>query len=189
MKNLKFIILSLIFSLYILCATFYISSVFAHVLKSDGSVGVVMHIDPEDDPIVGQPASFFLEFKEKNETFKADNCNCKLSIYKDGKEIFSQPLSLDSSNSGVYQSAVYFTFPEKNVYTIKIAGLPKSEGNFQPFNLSYDLRVSREPDSQPAKTESESSRWIKNHIPHLIGSFLIAGFFIYAMIKQSKGKK
>ncbi len=28
---------------------------FAHILSTDGRIGAVMHIDPDDNPIAGQP--------------------------------------------------------------------------------------------------------------------------------------
>jgi hypothetical protein len=41
----------------------------AHVLLSNNTVGGVLHIDPEDDPIAGQPAKFYIELKDKQNQF------------------------------------------------------------------------------------------------------------------------
>ncbi len=38
----------------------------AHILASDQVIGAVLHIDPNDNPIVNKVSGFFLEFKDKN---------------------------------------------------------------------------------------------------------------------------
>src|SRR5438045_57931 len=80
----------------------------AHVLKTDGNIGAVLHIDPDDDPIAGSQASFFFEFKDIQGKFQSQNCDCTFSIAEDGKEIFSQPLFQNNSNPSLTSASVFF---------------------------------------------------------------------------------
>ena len=71
-----------IFLLFLICTV----NVQAHILKTDGSIGAVLHIDPDDDPIARQSSYFFFEFKDKQNIFKLENCDCKITIFEQGKQ-------------------------------------------------------------------------------------------------------
>ncbi|HEV8601622.1 MAG TPA: hypothetical protein VGQ87_03445 [Patescibacteria group bacterium] len=116
----------------------------AHVLKSDGSIGVLLHVTPDDDPIVGEPAMFFFEVKDKQNKFSPQNCDCALTILKQDKQIFSTSLYSSSSGNDISSPMFSFTFPEKSVYSIVVTGKPKIADEFQAFSVKYDLRVSRD---------------------------------------------
>ncbi len=106
----------------------------AHVLQSSGSIGAVLHIDPADDPAAGEPANFFFDFKDKNDKFKIENCQCIFTISKAGTIIYTEPM---------VSTSVMYTFPEKNIYKVKVNGVASDE-SFQEFNLEYDIRISKE---------------------------------------------
>ncbi len=110
------------------------SPVLAHVLETDGSIGAVMHIDPDDDPIVATPSYFFFEFKDTKGRFDLKNCNCKVSILKDKNQIYSSSLS---------NPTFTYVFPERNVYQIKVEG-KAINNSFQDFKLIYTVRVERQ---------------------------------------------
>lgn len=116
---------------------------FAHVLETDNSVGAVIHIDPEDDPIVGQPSNIYFEFKDKENKFRTDNCDCKVEIQKNGNLVFTSELFGDSNNPTVLSSAISYIFPETGKFQINVIGKPKNEENFTPFSLRYDIDVTR----------------------------------------------
>jgi hypothetical protein len=135
-KVLRFTIL--LVTCYLLLITFA-QSANAHVLKSDGSIGAVMHIDPADDPIAGEISTFFFEWKDTKRRFRPENCDCTFLVFEDGKQIYSQTLeSQDNTLSGT------FTFPRKNIYKIQIAGTPTASNAFDAFTLTYDIRVEKE---------------------------------------------
>ena len=177
-----------------ICILFIISSqqAQAHVLKSDGSVGAVIHVSPEDDPIAREPTDFFFEFKDKSGKFKPEDCDCNGIILQNGKQIYSAPLFQNSTNPSLENASFSFTFPEKDVYKVQASGKPTTPGAFEPFTLTWDIRVSRESETQSgadtAKTTSTEQGglidWTSRHIPHLIGAFLILIFFIYYVVKQ-----
>ncbi len=157
----------------------------AHVLQKDGSIGAVLHIDPEDDPIVGQPANFFFEFKDTQNKFKPANCNCIVSIIEDGKEIYSQPLFQDNSDPSLSNASFSFTFPQKNIYQVKVVGAPEKPGQFQPFKLFYDLRISREERSSNDSTQANNN-WLNDHTVHLALGLLAVAVTGFVLINRKK---
>jgi hypothetical protein len=157
----------------------------AHFVKSDGTVGTLLHIDPEDDPVAGSPSNIIFEFKDTDNQFDLDNCDCKLLISKNGQELTSLPLT-PVSESEKLSSLTPFTFPEKNIYNVKITGSPKGNAQFSNFEINYDVRVARE--TEPGNSTTEKSPWLSEHLVHLIGGAIIVIFFIAALIIQNKRK-
>ncbi len=113
----------------------------AHVLETDGPIGAVLHIDPDDDPIVGQDAHFYFDFKAKGTSFNLNNCSCNFEILENNNQINSQ--SLTSSGQDTTSAHVTFNFPKKGIYQLLVTGT-STNSSFPDFKLSYDLRVSRE---------------------------------------------
>lgn len=138
---------------------------YAHVLEKDGTIGAVVHITPDDDPIVGEQSSFFFEFKDTTDKFKPQDCDCVVTILKNGQEIYRQSLFQDNSNPTLSNASFTYIFSEKNIYTVLIQGKPNTQNAFQPFTLSYDLRISRE-----KQTREPTTPWLaKNLFPIVIG--------------------
>src|SRR5882672_6466726 len=72
---------NLIIALFIILVLFFVATpVEAHFLASDRNIGAVLHVDPNDQPIAGSQTSFFFEFKDKQNKFKAENCDCTFAI-------------------------------------------------------------------------------------------------------------
>lgn len=162
------------------------SLVSAHVLQSNGTVGAVLHIDPEDDPIIGQPSGFYFEFKDTQNKFQLSECVCTFSVKQNGKQVFTEQLGSRDENQ--LQAQVTYTFPKKNVYTITVTGQPRTEGAFTSFTLAYNLRV----DKEMTATTGERS-WVRRHLPHIIGAGIIIVFLLLygmqALLQQRKGVK
>ena len=127
------------------------SAAFAHVLITDKAIGAVIHIDPEDDPIVGEQASFFFEFKDKAGKFDGTGCDCQAVISKNGEELYRSSIYSNTDTPSLENSSLFFTFPERGVYSIEVTGKPQVAGAFQPFTLKDEIRVERMPGTQPQK--------------------------------------
>ncbi len=169
-------------SIFILFATVP-QTVFAHVLKSDGDIGAIIHIDPEDSPVVGEPATFFFEFKDKSGKLNLAQCDCIVTIANRGTQVLSQPLS--TSSSSLNSPAFQYTFPAKSLYTVVVKGSPKAGASFQSFALSYDIRVDRGGDAGSVTEKKQS------HITHYIifGGGFLALLILYLVERRKKEKK
>ena len=170
--------------------TFSPSFIFAHVLKTSGSVGAVVHVSPEDDPIAGEPTDFFFEFKDKEGKFTPENCDCKVLILKSGQEVYSSPLFQNNTDPSLTNASFSYTFPEKDIYKVKISGNPLTPDVFEAFNLEYDIRVARESENlqtgSQIKDEPQKENWLSTFSVPLIGGAFIVGLLIFALIKRQK---
>jgi len=181
-KHFVFLFVTLLFTFCFLTLPPLVS---AHVLESSGSIGAVLHIDPEDDPIVGQQASFFFEFKDKQNKFNPANCTCTFSFLENGKKIFSQPLFQSNTDSSLTTASVFYTFTQKDVYQVKVSGRPLMEKKaFEPFTLTYAIRVSREINNS-ANTSVSSTNWL-NRNGLLIGITVIAIIIVITIILRKR---
>lgn len=165
---------------------FCVTKVSAHVLKIDGNIGATLHIDPDDDPIAGEQSGFFFEFKDKQNAFTPVGCDCTFSISESGKEIYSQPLFQNNSQPSLDNASVFFTFPQRDVYQVKVTGKPLVQNAFQPFVLTYDVRVAREATPTPPPTTSQNT----SSIPYgmIFGGVVTVIAVSAIFIARKKGK-
>lgn len=112
-------------------------TVSAHVLKVDGTIGAVLHINPDDNPQVGEGTNYVLSFTDSSGAFSLPACDCTVSFIADGKTLATKPLVVSSNTV----SRNHYTFTSPAVYTIQVTGMPKTAGTFQPFTLDYQVRV------------------------------------------------
>jgi hypothetical protein len=127
-------------------AVLFTSSASAHVLKVDGTIGAVLHVEPDDDPVAGTPSKLELEFDDTTGTFKMSNCICKIEIRQSGKNVASK----DMVAGGETEGHLSYTFQKAGEYSVLATGTPKQPGDFQKFSLRYDVHAtSREKSAQP----------------------------------------
>ena len=158
----------------------------AHFLATDGSIGAILHVDPNDSPVAGSQASFFFDFKDKQNKFKPENCNCTFEIDANGKTIFYQNLFQNNSNPSLSNASVFYTFPTINVYEIKVIGTPVTPHAFQPFTLVWYFRV----DQQANQNNNSFANFFSVHIVHIIPiAIIVLGFAFYIYVNASKTKK
>lgn len=156
----------------------------AHVLITDHNMGALIHIDPDDDPIANAPSSIFIDFEDKAHTFQLQHCTCTATIVRDGKTVYSQPLVADSTDETSNSTYFSFTFPQKAIYTLKITGQPL-DASFQPFKITYDIRVAREAKGQPAQTQNS----LMTYLPEIVIAAAIFLFLLYVLIKTLRRKE
>ncbi len=130
-----------LFLFFLLGSLFYLpSAAQAHFIETDGSVLIMLHANPDDDPIIGQDAKLTFYITDSQKKFKLAQCDCRLTISLNNTVIFST--STVSNNLG--GSPVFsYTFPQKGIYTIKFTAAPLVSGGFQNFKFNYDMRVDR----------------------------------------------
>ena len=153
----------------------------AHVLQTDGTIGTVLHIDPNDDPIAQQQASLFFEFKDTTNNFTAKNCDCNVAIVEAGKTIYAQPLSITSDTA-----SLFYTFPNPDVYQVVITGTPLTKNAFQTFKLTYNVRAEQPTESA---TNNQSPNFLTRYLGYFIGGAIIVLLLIIMSIRNYKDHK
>lgn len=133
------------------------ASVAAHFLITNGNIGMILHVDPNDDPAVNGNTTIYLDFKDKTSRFSLEKCTCNFVLSKDGQQVY-QTL-LEQPQSPVSYS-LHYVFPAKGVYQLAVKGKPTTAGAFDDFLLQYDVRVARVEGSTTAASDSKVAPWI-----------------------------
>lgn len=133
----KYIALLIVFCA---CLVSFKGSAEAHLLATSGDVGAVLHIDPEDNPVAGEPTHFFFSMKDTSSRFSVNGCSCSFVVKANGKELVRDRLGA-SSVLNTQEIGTSYTFPARNVYQVILEGQPLATDGFQPFTLTFDVRV------------------------------------------------
>jgi hypothetical protein len=117
------------------------STAYAHTFARDGSIGAVLHTDPNDDPSAGSPATLYLDIQDTAHNFSSGQCDCQLAVTLGSRQLASLPVTSYGTS---------YTFPGQGVYVLTLSGSPLGGGTFQPFLLHFNLRV------EPARAAAAS---------------------------------
>lgn len=107
-------------------------SAFAHVLIMDttGSVGAILHIIPDDDPIAGEESDIYFD----RQGAESDDATVELSVANNGGELSEVNLTTTGSlSTGAY------TFPAQGVYKLTFT-VKSGEGS---YTFEQSQRVAR----------------------------------------------
>jgi hypothetical protein len=152
-KNMRHTKKTIVTFILFVCLFFLPHKAFAHFLAVDSSVSAYLHIDPDDDPIAGQPTKlYFLTITDSNKKMDLKNCDCQVTIKQDDKTLFSAPLVKSTNKNSLDAGSVGYTFPEQGVYTIQFTGKPMNGTKLHSFDLSWDFRVNHGTTQQQRQT-------------------------------------
>jgi hypothetical protein len=181
----------------------------AHKTQISGSVGATQHIEPNDNPRAGEPSvAWYALTRQGGETIPLEACNCNLAVYNQpytpgDVPILEPPLKPISAEGYQNIPGTEITFPEVGAYDVILRGEPTTAGDFQPFELEFEVTVAvgtaEKPDSeaiaqspiakpsspteatQPSATDSQprqaNSLWIGAIV---VAVLLIGGFWALA---------
>ena len=135
------------------------------MMKVDGNAGVVIHVDPNDDPVAGEPARVFLEIKHKSPQFNAAACDCRLRISRDGTTVVEQAVRPGDFHSSVAS----LVFPAGGIYRVAVSGKPSAGAGFDPFEVAFDVRVENAAGAAPPQES-----WASRHWPGVLAALLAA---------------
>lgn len=162
------------------------SPVSAHFLVTDKNIGAVLHVDPGDEPVVGQLTSFFFEFKDKDNKFDPKNCECIFTITDSGKTVYTQPLYQNTSSPSLSNGVALYTFSKEGAYEIKVTGKRTAQNEFSSFSLEWNLRVVKGSDGASSAINSNSS-FFSTHTVHLI--IIGIGVVVFFVLIKNNSKK
>ena len=124
----------ILFSLLLLlcCTVLLPQKALAHVLISDDtkSIGAVLHVVPDDDPIAGQQSNLYFDIQ----TQKINKDTAKLTITDTAaSEAANVPIKVDSNSV-----TADYTFPVQGVYRLSL-----TVSSDKTYTFNYSQRVSR----------------------------------------------
>lgn len=148
----------------------------AHEVETSQDVGGTFHIEPNDAPSAGKPElAWFALTRKGGKVIPLEQCNCKLAVYSEPHKEDSLPLlepPLKAISKERYQGipSAEIVFPKAGAYELEISGTPKAGADFQPFELSFDVKVApgvaaQEPKinvqtTQDNQSEQTENRWL-----------------------------
>jgi hypothetical protein len=170
-----------IIPLTLVLTIFSASLVLAHEVETDHNLSALMHIEPNDHPVVGQEAKFFFTFKGDHEKFDQADCSCTFAIFKAGKNVWSGPAYVDHQDQSLLVDgpAFRFVFPEAGQYKVDLIGQPKSGANFTSFTLSYEVEVSEDQKTENHHGDANHKGLWSQHGFHIV---IFGGVFIFLVI-------
>lgn len=127
--------------LILACWALAVPAVWAHTVVTDGTIGMTMHIDPDDAPVAGVPSRFDLWFRDLSGRLDAGQCDGSFSVSRAGS-LVGEPQVLFPPGTKTAAVGHSLTFPAPGVYTVTIEGTPRGTARFSPFRLVFDVRVS-----------------------------------------------
>ena len=137
-------------TLGILAALCFALPASAHVWRTNGNITVLLHVNPIDAPIAGQPAELLFGVTDATNHFTASSCQCVVTVSENGKILLDKPLIPWTGGPSLFTYQMPFTFPDPAVYHVVVTGNPEASGTFQSFQVSYDERVNKNPDDPSA---------------------------------------
>lgn len=154
----------------------------AHILKTDATIGAVVHLDPDDDPIAGVPTAIYFEITSTAGAFSLDDCDCFVVISSDEFELSRQVLV--SAGNAIFSPASPYTFPALGNYEIKLIGSSRSD-SFKDFMIETQTNVRRIVSAPVANVELSSTPINTNF--QLVAIALL-GFTIVAIAYRFKSR-
>lgn len=144
----------------------------AHTIKTDKSVGVIIHIEPHDKPRAREQSTLYVEFSKKDGHFDLSDCSCTATITKDNQTIQTTTMTQSESNT---ISKTPVVFPEAGLYVITISGIGPE---MHEFEFVFDTKI------LPAEPLSTKSGQKKDYYPYIaLAGLLITGYGIYVAKK------
>ncbi|PSB30908.1 hypothetical protein [Chlorogloea sp. CCALA 695] len=123
------------------------SSATAHNVQISGDVAGVWHVEPNHNPKAGEPAKAWVALTRKGgQILSLEQANCQMSVYsqprKEGDLPVLQP-AIQAINAEKYQSvpSADIIFPGPKRYQLELSCTPKTQAEFQSFQLKYDVIV------------------------------------------------
>ncbi len=157
----------------------------AHEIKTTGTLEILLHRDPEDDPIAREPAQLYFSVTDKAEKFTFPDCECQVTIKLGGEVLVDRLLTPEDEapDWGVNVSRVDYTFPRRGLYVVTLQGSSKAD-YYPDFRLDYDVRVDRESATAPVQQAAdEADNSLRNY--YIIGgAVIISGIIVYELFSK-----
>lgn len=123
----------------------------AHLFQKDGDVKVVIHVDPDHQPVAGERSAIFFYLQGQSGAFDPASYKGTITIELDGRRL-SRFDVLGAESKGVAAVPDY-VFEEAGTYRVVLKAQPTRRG-IPPFTFSFD-----QPVSGAGEAASGNNRW------------------------------
>lgn len=143
---------------------FAFKSLIAHQTQINGAVGGTHHIEPDDLPRAGEPATAWFALVQANgDAIPLGDCDCAVALYGSpyragDPAIASPPLKAISVEGQTDVPAIDIIFPQLGAYELVIRGQPRETATFSPFELRFPVTVAAGQAAPVAVEPTETSQ-------------------------------
>ncbi len=150
----------------------------AHFPATSGTISAELHMEPDDNAVVGKPETLYLILNDAANRFSLADCACQLSLSRGGQPILYTRLNLPpAGQSTVYSTAgVPFTFAAAGDYHVTVTGQPLNPGSFQPFTLNWNFQA-----AAPATGSDFSAKTFLKYFAAILGIFLLVAAAVFLL--------
>jgi hypothetical protein len=119
----------------------------ALIYRIQGSgVAGTWHIDPDPQPVVGEPALVWVALTRNGKELSLDQGNCQMGVYalprNQGDEPLLQPtLTPRAVEAHPEAPSAAVAFPHSGQYELELGCVPKTASDFRPFQLTHEVAV------------------------------------------------
>jgi hypothetical protein len=167
------------------------ASLGAHEIKTSGTLHILLHMEPLDNPAAGEEAQLYFSVDDTAAKFDYGNCVCRVTIKSfEGQELLNRLVTPadDAPDWGAQVARIPYVFPQIGLYKATIQG-ESTNGTFAAFRLEYDKRIERQSESEPLAPveEDAGSDWFTNY--YIIGgAVIIFGIIAYEVASKLRKK-
>ncbi|MDB5194029.1 MAG: hypothetical protein JWN50_43 [Parcubacteria group bacterium] len=148
----------------------------AHELQTDGSMGAVMHIDPNDNPGTNATSTFELIFQ--GDAPDLTKCDCHVVLKDATSTIYFAKVGDPDLEVTPKNMTFAYRFPVLGAYSLTVMGTdPK------PFSLTYNISVAT-PDGSPDDDGGTMQMSPLVHSIHLGLFALMIGGAVYIILRK-----
>jgi hypothetical protein len=140
----------------------------AHIFRVDGDTGIVMHINPDDDPEAGKAAEISLTVEDKAGRFPdgSSDCDCRIRIMRNGIET---DVLKPKFNGNV--SRTTYTFTEGGPHELVAEGTSVTGRAFVSFKASFPYYVHP---SEGGSDDATGPNPLRRYVPYVMTGSLMA---------------
>lgn len=119
----------------------------AHNVELAGDIAGTWHVEPDHSPRAGEPAQVWVALTREGGTLlPLEQANCQLSVYNAPRQPDDRPIlqpDLAPLSVEQYQGipSATLTFPATGLYELALDCRPKTDGDFSPFEMTYEVTV------------------------------------------------
>jgi hypothetical protein len=167
------------FKIALLLLTMFSAPAIAHNVEMAGDVAGTWHVNPDESPKAGEPASVWIALTRKGgEVLPLEQANCKLAVFPQPHTEGDQPLlqpQLKAIAVEKYQGipGADLVFPKPGLYEMELSCTPKREGDFTAFEMQAEATVGAgtgQGSPMPTVEQSPANPMGAEHSDHAKGS-------------------
>lgn len=119
------------------CLLLAATPAWAHFFLNDGDISAMVHVNPNDQPVAGQPSTIIFYLSHRNGGFSPNNYKGAITINIGGRKLQSVTAL---GPKGKAEASLNYTFANPGIYLIRLRGRSIRKG-VNSFTLSFYQRV------------------------------------------------